>query len=80
MDHGKLEKDKESLSLTIAKLQQQLDEAQKTVQNREAEKKKLQHVIDDMDSEILKQKKNYEDIVQERVSKNNTLGISFLIE
>jgi hypothetical protein len=67
-EHAKLEKEKEGLSGQIAKIQQQFEEAQQMIQNQQAEENKLRHIIDEADSEMMRQKKEYESIVQERVS------------
>ncbi|KAJ3326963.1 hypothetical protein HDU76_012471 [Blyttiomyces sp. JEL0837] len=65
-EHSKLEKEKEGLALTIAKLQQQFEEAQQSIQNQIAEENKLRHIIAEADAERMRQKKEYEAIVQER--------------
>ncbi|KAI8804209.1 hypothetical protein BJ742DRAFT_857002 [Cladochytrium replicatum] len=65
-EHSKLEKEKEGLSLQIGKLQQQHEEAQQMIQNQQAEENKLRHIISEADAERLRQKKEYEAVVQER--------------
>ncbi|KAJ3110221.1 hypothetical protein HDU96_006786 [Phlyctochytrium bullatum] len=65
-EHAKLEKEKESLSSQIAKLQQQYEEAQQQIQNQLAEENKLRHIISEADAERVRQKKDYDTIVQER--------------
>ncbi|KAL2915303.1 hypothetical protein HK105_205168 [Polyrhizophydium stewartii] len=65
-EHSKLEKEKEALSIQIGKLQQQYEEAQQMIQNRQAEENKLRHIITEADAERLRQKKEYDAVVQER--------------
>ncbi|KAI8819407.1 uncharacterized protein EV422DRAFT_111653 [Fimicolochytrium jonesii] len=65
-EHSKLEKEKESLSVQIGKLQQQYEEAQQLIQNQQSEENKLRHIITQADSERLRQKKEYDTLVQER--------------
>ena len=67
-EHTKLEKEKESLSSQIAKIQSQLEESHQMIQNQEAEENKLRHIIAEADAERLRQKKEYSTVVQERVS------------
>ncbi|TPX37647.1 hypothetical protein SmJEL517_g00778 [Synchytrium microbalum] len=65
-EHTKLEKEKESLSLTIGKLQTQYDDATKQLQNQRAEEARLKHVIDDADAQAARLRKEHEAILQER--------------
>ncbi|KAI8921519.1 hypothetical protein BC831DRAFT_476871 [Entophlyctis helioformis] len=65
-EHSKLEKEKEALSIQIGKLQQQYEEAQQMIQNQQAEENKLRHIITEADAERLRQKKEYDAVVQER--------------
>ncbi|KAJ3398390.1 hypothetical protein HDU80_008980 [Chytriomyces hyalinus] len=65
-ENSKLEKDKEGLTIQIAKLQTQLDEAQVSIKNRMAEENKLRHVITEGDTARSKLKKEYDSIVQAR--------------
>ncbi|KAJ1569721.1 hypothetical protein HK405_004919 [Cladochytrium tenue] len=65
-EHARLEKEKESLAATIARLQQQLDDAQQVIQNRLAEENKLRHIIADADADRIRRKAEYETVVQER--------------
>lgn len=66
-EHSKLEKEKETLLLQIAKLTQQHEEAQKLIQSQQCEENKLRHVIHDADHERIRQKKEFDAVVQERV-------------
>jgi hypothetical protein len=65
-EHAKLEKEKEALLLQIAKLQQQHDESHHMIQNQKCEEEKLRHIIAEADHERIRQKKEYESVVQER--------------
>ncbi|KAJ3216581.1 hypothetical protein HDU67_009276 [Dinochytrium kinnereticum] len=65
-EHSKLEKEKESLSSQIAKLQQQHEEALQQIQNQLAEENKLRHIITEADADRIRQKKEYDTLVQER--------------
>lgn len=69
-EHSKLEKEKEGLLLQIAKLLQQQDESQKMIQSQQCEESKLRHVIKEADYERIKQKKEFDSVVQERVLNN----------
>ncbi|KAI9362026.1 coiled-coil domain-containing protein [Zopfochytrium polystomum] len=65
-EHQKLEKEKEGLSAQIGKLQQQHADALKTVQNHLAEEGKLHRIIAEGDAERSKQRKAYDNVIQER--------------
>eukprot|EP00842_Homolaphlyctis_polyrhiza_P005027 jgi/Hompol1/5525/HPOL_001291-RA len=65
-EHSKLEKEKEALSIQIGKLLQQYEESQQMIQNQQAEENKLRHIITEADAERLRQKKEYDAVVQER--------------
>jgi chromosome segregation ATPase len=67
-EHNKLEKEKESLSAQIAKVQYQFEESQQMIQNQQAEERKLRHIISEADTERLRQKKDYNNVIQERVN------------
>ena len=66
-EHSKLEKEKEALLLQIGKLQQQFDESHQMIQNQASEESKLRHIISEADMDRIRQKKEYEAVVQERV-------------
>ena len=66
-EHSKLEKEKEALLLQIGKLQQQYDESHQMIQNQAGEESKLRHIIAEADMDRIRQKKEYEAVVQERV-------------
>jgi chromosome segregation ATPase len=66
-EHAKLEKEKDCLSSQISKLQQQLDESSQLIQNQKAEENKLRHIILEADSDRLRQKKEYDSVIHERV-------------
>ncbi|KAJ3034777.1 hypothetical protein HDV00_004639 [Rhizophlyctis rosea] len=65
-EHSKLDKEKETLSGQIAKVQQQYEDALQQIQNQQAEENKLRHIIAEADAERLRQKKEYDAVVQER--------------
>ncbi|KAJ3262721.1 hypothetical protein HDU77_000237 [Chytriomyces hyalinus] len=65
-EHAKLDKDKEALSSQIDKLKQQLLDFEHTFQSQKAEENKLKRIIDQADADRVKQKKEYDIIVQER--------------
>ncbi|TPX56732.1 hypothetical protein PhCBS80983_g04333 [Powellomyces hirtus] len=65
-EHSKLEKAKEALSVQIGKLQLQYEDAQQMIQNQQSEESKLRHIITTADTDRLRQKKEYETLVQER--------------
>ncbi|KAJ3192296.1 hypothetical protein HK101_006773 [Irineochytrium annulatum] len=65
-EHSKLEKEKETLSGQIATKTQQYEEALQQIQNQLAEENKLRHIIAEADAERLRQKKELDQIVQER--------------
>ncbi|KAJ3036038.1 hypothetical protein HK097_003954, partial [Rhizophlyctis rosea] len=65
-EHSKLDKEKETLSGQIAKVQQQYEDALQQIQNQQAEENKLRHIITEADAERLRQKKEYDAVVQER--------------
>ncbi|TPX72728.1 hypothetical protein SpCBS45565_g00036 [Spizellomyces sp. 'palustris'] len=65
-EHSKLEKEKEALSVQIGKLQQQYEDAQQMIQNQQSEENKLRHIISTADADRLRQKKDYETLIQER--------------
>ncbi|KAJ3067383.1 hypothetical protein HDU98_009382 [Podochytrium sp. JEL0797] len=66
LEHAKLDKDKEGLSSTIDKLKQQLSESEQSLANKKADENKLKHIISEADADRVKQKKEYDIIVQER--------------
>lgn len=66
-EHAKLEKEKEALSSQISKLQQQLDESNQLIQNQQSEENKLRHIITEADTERVRQKKEYDAVIHERV-------------
>jgi chromosome segregation ATPase len=66
-EHTKLEKEKEALSAQIAKIQHQFEDAQQLIQNQQSEESKLRHIIAEADIERMRQKKEYNTVVQERV-------------
>ncbi|KAJ1332176.1 hypothetical protein BSLG_008992 [Batrachochytrium salamandrivorans] len=65
-EHSRLEKEKEALSIQIGKLQQQYEESQQIIQNQQAEENKYRHIITEADMERVRQKKEYDGVVQER--------------
>ncbi|KAJ3374481.1 hypothetical protein GGF31_007259 [Allomyces arbusculus] len=65
-EHLKVEKEKDGAKQELQKLKQQLDAAHQFIQNQQAEENKLRHIIAEADSERLRQKKEYEAVIQER--------------
>jgi transposase-like protein len=69
-EHAKLEKEKDALSSTISKLQGQLDEGTQLIQNQQAEENKLRHFITIADADRVKQKKEFDAVIHERVNES----------
>ncbi|KAJ1511569.1 hypothetical protein HMI55_006538 [Coelomomyces lativittatus] len=65
-EHQKVEKEKDGAKQELQKLKHQLDTAQQFIQNQQAEENKLRHIIAEADAERMRQKKEYEAVIQER--------------
>jgi chromosome segregation ATPase len=65
-DHMKVEKEKESLRFELNKAKQQIKEADTAIASQKAEIEKLNHIINEADSERLRQKKEYDIVINER--------------
>ncbi|GMH32197.1 hypothetical protein BSKO_00031 [Bryopsis sp. KO-2023] len=65
-DHMKVEKEKESLRLELNKAKQQIAEAETAIASQKAEIEKLNHIINEADQERIRQKKEYDIVVNER--------------
>ena len=65
-EHLQVEKEKEGIKSELTKLRQQNELAQSYLQTQESEEQKLKHVIQEADAERMRQKKEYDAVLQER--------------
>eukprot|EP00798_Chlamydomonas_sp_ICE-L_P006525 gene6525-3166_t len=65
-DHMKVEKEKESLRMELNKAKQQIKEADNAINSQKSEIEKLNHIINEADQERIRQKKEYDIVVNER--------------
>mmetsp|Transcript_826 Transcript_826/g.1952 ORF Transcript_826/g.1952 Transcript_826/m.1952 type:complete len:874 (+) Transcript_826:61-2682(+) len=65
-DHMKVEKEKESLRFELNKALQQIKEAESAISSQKAETEKLNHIINEADQERLRQKKEYDVVINDR--------------
>ncbi|GFH17729.1 uncharacterized protein HaLaN_14421 [Haematococcus lacustris] len=65
-DHMKVEKEKEALRMELNKAKQQIKEADHAISSQKAEIEKLNHIINEADQERIRQKKEYDIVVNER--------------
>ncbi|MEW5300885.1 MAG: hypothetical protein WDW36_003781 [Sanguina aurantia] len=65
-DHMKVEKEKEALRMELNKAKQQIKEADGAITSQKAEIEKLNHIINEADQERIRQKKEYDIVVNER--------------
>mmetsp|Transcript_12291 Transcript_12291/g.30037 ORF Transcript_12291/g.30037 Transcript_12291/m.30037 type:complete len:870 (-) Transcript_12291:348-2957(-) len=65
-DHMKVEKEKEALRMELNKAKQQIKEADTAISSQKAEIEKLNHIINEADQERIRQKKEYDIVVNER--------------
>eukprot|EP00955_Chlamydomonas_euryale_P009494 101406-Chlamydomonas_euryale.AAC.4 len=65
-DHMKVEKEKEALRMELNKAKQQIKEADNAIGSQRAEIEKLNHIINEADQERIRQKKEYDVVVNER--------------
>lgn len=61
-----MDKEKESLRFELNKTQTQVTEAESAIASQKAEIEKLNHIITEADSERLRQKKEYDVVINER--------------
>ncbi|XP_065602670.1 cilia- and flagella-associated protein 58 [Cyrtonyx montezumae] len=66
LEYQQLEKEKESLKDELLKMKKQALEAKQFIENQEAEERKLLQIIAEADAERLKQKKEYDRVIDER--------------
>ena len=65
-DHMKVEKEKESLRFELQKAKSQVGEAESTISGQGSEIEKLNHIINEADAERLRQRKEYDIVINER--------------
>ncbi|NXY43113.1 CFA58 protein, partial [Ceuthmochares aereus] len=70
LEHQQIEKEKDSLKAELHKMEKQALETKCFIENQEAEKRRLLKIIAEADDERLKQKKEFEQVINER----NILG------
>ena len=63
---SQVEKEKESLRLELNKAKQQIKEADTAISSQKSEIEKLNHIINEADQERLRQKKEYDIVINER--------------
>lgn len=61
-----VEKEKETLRLELNKAKQQMREADTSISAQNAELDKLNHIINEADQERIRQKKEYDIVINER--------------
>ena len=61
-----VEKEKEALRMELNKAKQQIKEADTAISSQKAEIEKLNHIINEADQERIRQKKEYDIVVNER--------------
>jgi uncharacterized coiled-coil protein SlyX len=61
-----VDKEKESIRFELTKTQAQIKEAESAIASQKAEIEKLNHIINEADSERLRQKKEYDTVINER--------------
>jgi len=64
--HAQVEKEKEALRMELNKAKQQIKEADTAIGSQKAEIEKLNHIINEADQERIRQKKEYDIVVNER--------------
>lgn len=65
-EHLKVEKEKDSLKAELNRLRQQSEVAQQYISSQESEEQKLRHIISEADLERMKQKKELDQVINER--------------
>ena len=63
---SQVEKEKEALRMELNKAKQQIKEADTAIASQKAEIEKLNHIINEADQERIRQKKEYDVVVNER--------------
>lgn len=63
---SQVDKEKESIRFELTKTQAQIKEAESAIASQKAEIEKLNHIINEADSERLRQKKEYDTVINER--------------
>ncbi|NXH14187.1 CFA58 protein, partial [Bucco capensis] len=66
LEHQQLEKEKESLKAELLEMKKQALETKNFIENQEAEERKLLKIIAEADAERLKQKKEFDQVINER--------------
>ncbi|OXB58133.1 hypothetical protein ASZ78_004759 [Callipepla squamata] len=66
LEHQRLDREKETLKAELFKMKKQALEAKYFIENQEAEERKLLKIIAEADAERLKQKKEYDQVINER--------------
>lgn len=66
IEHTKSEKDKDTLKNELIRIKKQVSVAEASMKNFEAEVSKLNHIITDADVEHLRQKREYDIVINER--------------
>ncbi|XP_068807258.1 cilia- and flagella-associated protein 58 [Struthio camelus] len=66
LEHQRTEREKESLKAELLKMKQQAVETKHFVEKQEAEERKLLKIIAEADAERLKQKKEFDQVINER--------------
>jgi hypothetical protein len=66
-EHIKVEKEKDTYKNELARLAAQIELAEQTIGSQQAEVQKLNHIINEADAERLRQKKEYDQVKNERV-------------
>lgn len=64
--HLQVEKEKEALRMELNKAKSQIKEAETAISSQKAEIEKLNHIINEADQERIRQKKEYDVVVNER--------------
>jgi chromosome segregation ATPase len=67
-EHIKVQKERDSYKNELTRLEAQIELAEQTIGSQQAEVQKLNHIINEADSERLRQKKEFDRVKNERVS------------
>ncbi len=70
-----VEKEKEALRMELNKAKQQIKEADTAIGSQKAEIEKLNHIINEADQERIRQKKEYDVVVNERDILGTQVGV-----
>jgi chromosome segregation ATPase len=74
-EHKKVEKEREALKNELTELKQKIAEAEETINSQQAEIQKLNHIINEADAERARMKKEYEQVINERVFSGGGGGV-----